>query len=445
MPAQTNSLVAPSINSRLHAEKIQQMVEKYSVGQTAHWQIPELSAGPHHDNHITVLLSGTTGSLGSEILVQLLGHSSVDKVYALNRRSARGLSLARRHQHIFVSKGLDTSLLGSTKLVFLEGDATQEHFGLGEKQYQQLRDSVNIIIHNAWPINLNRPLESFEPNLCGTRKLIDMARSSANSATLKFLFVSSMTAAQSWDRADGFVPEEVLMDPGVAIGSGYGESKFAAEQIVANSGLQATSLRIVQICGRSTNGSWSPNDWFPVLVRSSLALGMLPEATGVVCWVPLDVVASSVLDVALSKDDLPELLNFAHPRPVQWETLIQSIADAIHKLGGPRLPIVPFRQWFSAVESSAKRIHEDAWKSNPATKLLDGFRVLALAEEATLVSGRRDLEHLGFKSYNTTKSRRISRSLNDLKPLSAADAEKWVQHWHDMGLLGRMAPFLSKM
>lgn len=46
------------------------------------------------------------------------------------------------------------------------------------------------------------------------------------------------------------------------------------------SGLHVTSLRIGQIAG-GLGGSWATTDWFPIIVKSSIALGVLPETAGV--------------------------------------------------------------------------------------------------------------------------------------------------------------------
>lgn len=88
-----------------------------------------------------------------------------------------------------------------------------------------------MIIHNAWRLDFNLSLSSFEPNIQGTRNLIDFARSAPQSAAIRFLFTSSVASAQGWNQAEGPFPEEVITDPSVAVGSGYGESKYVAERV----------------------------------------------------------------------------------------------------------------------------------------------------------------------------------------------------------------------
>lgn len=90
---------------------------------------------------------------------------------------------------------------------------------------------MTIIIHNAWKVDFNLPLLSFEPNVQGTRNLIDLARSSRNSSSLKFVFTSSVASAWSWDKTRGAYPEEIISDARYAVGNGYGESKYISERV----------------------------------------------------------------------------------------------------------------------------------------------------------------------------------------------------------------------
>ena len=98
-----------------------------------------------------------------------------------------------------------------------------------------------MIIHNAWRLDFNLSLASFEPNIRSTRNLIDLALASPHASTLRFMFTSSIASAQGWDHSKGAFPEEVQIDPGVAVGGGYGEGKYVAER-VSNICLSSTSL-----------------------------------------------------------------------------------------------------------------------------------------------------------------------------------------------------------
>lgn len=89
-----------------------------------------------------------------------------------------------------------------------------------------------MIIHNAWRLDFNLSLASFESHVKGSRVLIDLARSSRHSSSIRFLFTSSIGSAQSWNaQLQGPYPEKVVMDAKYAVGAGYGESKYITERV----------------------------------------------------------------------------------------------------------------------------------------------------------------------------------------------------------------------
>jgi nucleoside-diphosphate-sugar epimerase len=91
--------------------------------------------------------------------------------------------------------------------------------------------NVTVIIHNAWRLNFNLSLPSFESNIRGTRHLIDLGRASPYGAHVRFVFTSSISQAFAWDTEKGAYPEEVLTDARYALGMGYGESKYVCERV----------------------------------------------------------------------------------------------------------------------------------------------------------------------------------------------------------------------
>jgi thioester reductase-like protein len=82
-----------------------------------------------------VLITGTTGHIASEILLQLLYDPSVTRIYTYNRPHKDSGILAR-HRNRFLDKGLDTKHLNDPKLLFLEGHMYEENLGLEEVVYE---------------------------------------------------------------------------------------------------------------------------------------------------------------------------------------------------------------------------------------------------------------------------------------------------------------------
>ncbi|KAF8075758.1 putative aminoadipate reductase [Lyophyllum atratum] len=330
---------------------IEDLIAKYTAGFESY---PETAWSPRTSPPV-VLLTGSTGNLGSQMLAALLQDDRIEKVYAFNRASKGGLTIQERHLERFHDKGLNPDLLDSEKLEFISGDTTQPDLGLDRGGYSQLCRSVNVVIHNAWKLDFNLSLSSFELNIRGTRHLIDLVKSGPHASTARFVFTSSVASAQSWDKSRGPFPEEVITDASVAVGGGYGEGKYVAERILVKSGLQVTSLRIGQVSGGRPKGAWATSDWLPILVKSSVTLKKLPTMEGVVSWLPMDVAAAAVVDIAVDDGILPPAMNLVHPRPVEWRELVTSLRSAIKHVLGRNMELVPFADWFLAVETHAKK------------------------------------------------------------------------------------------
>lgn len=115
-------------------EAVQSMIEKYSAGMPI--ITPEALAAKKPEFAV-VLLTGSTGGLGSQLLSACLCDNHVQRIYVLNRPSVKATS-EERHRSTFLDRGLDVGLLASPKLVYLEGDAGKDQLGL----YKELYDEV---------------------------------------------------------------------------------------------------------------------------------------------------------------------------------------------------------------------------------------------------------------------------------------------------------------
>ncbi|KAG2133342.1 putative aminoadipate reductase [Suillus clintonianus] len=418
--------------------EIESMIEKYSIGFSAD-STRDASAtlvnGRSRGNHV-VILTGSTGGLGSYLLASLLQREDVSVVYAFNRLSRDDASIEQRQKSSFEDRGLDTSLLQSEKLMYIETDTSGDDLGLEKGLYQKIRTSVTIIIHNAWRLDFNLALSSFEPNVRGTRNLIDLALSSPYHPKPRFLFTSSISTAQSWDKAKGPFPEEVQYDAGIAEGLGYGASKYVCERVLVNSKLPASSFRIGQIAGGPPRGAWSKTDWLPIIVKSSVNLGVFPEAQGLLSWIPTYAVSNAILDVAFAEEEPPIAINLVHPRPVAWKTLMRPVADAIfeRKITSVSLPFIPFSEWSEKVELSAKNPSEQNIQRIPAIKLLNYIRFISRSDIAIRASGEMRSDVGGFTSFATGVAQRVSLTVKELEPLSSVTATTWVDYWEAVGM-----------
>lgn len=120
--------------------EIESMIEKYSMGFSG-GSVGDASApltnGRSRNNHV-VILTGSTGGLGSYLLASLLQREDVSLVYAFNRSSRGDASIQERQKNGFVDRGLDVTLLQSEKLLYIETDTSSDELGLEKELYQKV-------------------------------------------------------------------------------------------------------------------------------------------------------------------------------------------------------------------------------------------------------------------------------------------------------------------
>ena len=103
-------------------DDIRAMIAKYTA------DLPTAKAkGKAHSTAPVVLLTGSTGNIGSHILACLLSEQRIERVYTLNRPSVDPLG---RLRSAFSERGLPVELLDDSRLVSLAGDITRDNFGL---------------------------------------------------------------------------------------------------------------------------------------------------------------------------------------------------------------------------------------------------------------------------------------------------------------------------
>lgn len=101
--------------------------------------------GPASNQAYTVMLTGSTGSLGPYLLDNLVQNQCVEKIFCLNRSES---GRDKQHQDS-ASRGLPTEW-GQDRVVFLQADLSKPDFGLEGKAYQELLGRVTHIIRRIY-------------------------------------------------------------------------------------------------------------------------------------------------------------------------------------------------------------------------------------------------------------------------------------------------------
>ena len=453
----------------IREEAIEKLIKEYSnfdVAPTA----ADMTSIPSHHRHNeetlgNIILTGTTGSLGSYILISLLQDPSVHHIYCLNR------SKVAREQFLDFVKGLRLEANTTPWLDTLDQRVSfyctpslgLPCLGLEDKaDYATLMEAdVTHIIHNAWPVNFNLSLASFASHIAGIRALVEFccqnsSTASASSKTVQIpslIFVSSLSSVTSLS-SHTQVPEAIAFDTSAPAHTGYGESKYVAERVLNEASrripiLSTTVLRVGQIAGPVRHdGTWPAREWLPSLVISSKAVGALPIDLGKmndVDWVPVDLLADCISEIVSSsqvqgsmegqledKEHARKVYHILNPNVVSWQDLLPTVQQ---QTGVFRT--VPLRDWIELVREQPG-LDEDTTAStearlpNPAKKILQFYEALDLASKGdTHATDQAVVGHEeGRKSrYELRNMASVSDSFRRLEPVSNAWMAKWVGGW----------------
>ena len=128
-------------NTRLSMMKA--IPEKYPNGlpSRASYQTNGVS---HNQDRQSVVITGSTGALGSYLLEALVNSKSVSMIYCFNRSS----DSKQRQSKVNSSRGLATKW-DSQWVKIWTSDYSKADLGLGNELYSEVVANANVILHSA--------------------------------------------------------------------------------------------------------------------------------------------------------------------------------------------------------------------------------------------------------------------------------------------------------
>ncbi|KAL8403244.1 hypothetical protein RB594_008490 [Gaeumannomyces avenae] len=312
----------------------------------------------------TVLLSGATGSIGAHTLHRMASSRNVRRVYCL----VRGRNPIARALESLSRRGLALDGPAMAKVSAHTADLGTADFndllGVGDAALSaELLRTVTLIVHIAWLVNFNIKLASFEPHIRYLSNLLrfstEVARERQDGQPARLFFCSSISAAAN---------------------SNVTPSKLVGEHLVLNAarqGARSYVLRIGQVVGDAENGVWNEAEFVPAMIRSALTLGVLPSLDQTCSWLPVDTLATAILQLSQTLADAPlpcevngrsppVFYNMVNPHEFPWSELLAEL-----KAAGLDFEVVPRRIWLERLRESAVRGGEE--ERNPAVKLIEYY------------------------------------------------------------------------
>ncbi|KAI1373464.1 hypothetical protein F4677DRAFT_462219 [Hypoxylon crocopeplum] len=383
-----------------------------------------------------VLLTGSTGSIGCHLVAHLAQLDEVEQLICLNRPTTEvdeivSMDTFARQKRAFAQHAVYMPEAAWSKITAITAETRKTNAGLDRHTYQQLSRSVTHIVHNAWPMDFNRPLSSFEAHFQSLKSLLNLALDicSATTRCTRFVFHSSIAVTANYVKVTGKagpIPEAPIADPAIPSEMGYAQAKWICEKIIEQVAqkyadeLNCSIIRIGQIVGSTSHGVWNASEHVPALLKTAHSLRQLPSIEGTVSWLPVNVAAAVISDIVLHAGAGQLVYHIENPHRQSWKDILDIFRDAL-SLGGEVDKVIPFDNWLQ-LACEARNV-ESPSTCYPAVELLDFLQT--------------DFQHLGVGKIvlDMQESRKISQTLERTLPAGEGLIRLCVEYWRSIGFL----------
>lgn len=236
-----------------------------------------------------VLLTGSTGYLGCHILDALLKYTKCN-VYCLIRAKDNNdpqIRLLNTLRFYFGNK-YDRQIFN--RIIVIEGDIKEEHLGLNDLYYEELGNTVDLVINSAAIVKHYGNLDTFSAtNIQGAKNIIRFC----SNYNCKLYHLSTLSVSGNIFETDSYkvadlssniVFNEQSLYIGQDLSNVYIYTKFIAERLILenilNGTLDAKIIRLGNITNRYSDGIFQINvseNAFLNRINSFLHIGCIPD------------------------------------------------------------------------------------------------------------------------------------------------------------------------
>lgn len=356
----------------------------------------------------TVLLTGANGYLGRFLCLEWLRRlRDSDGTLICIVRGADAAAARTRLDEIFTDSDPELAReyreLSAGRLRVLAGDIDASNLGLSERDWHELTESVDLIVHSAALVNHVLPYaELFGPNVLGTAEVVRLA---LTTRLKPVTYLSTVAVGAGIDPAkfteDGDIREISAVrtvDAGYA--NGYGNSKWAGEVLLREAhdlcGLPVAVFRSDMILAHSRYaGQLNLPDIFTRLLVSLLATGIAPKSfyandshgdrrRAHYAGLPADFTAEAITELSPRTGcETFDVLN-PHDDGISLDEFVDWLIEAGH----PIERIDDYRLWHNRFETALRALPEKQ-RQHSVLPLLHAYRHPAPPTHGTALTARR--------------------------------------------------------
>ena len=244
-----------------------------------------------------VLLTGGTGFIGPFFMKSLLEQTEA-QIYVLVRAADEEQGRQRLRAAMESMGPCSPALLRGfeRRVTPLCGDLGQPNLGLSDDIWNRLAQEVDTIFHNGATVNYLFNYDRMrEPNVIGTNEVLRLAFAGRSK---EFNYVST-TFVFGWAVKNVLWETDHNQDMEL-LDFGYSQTKWVAEQVVADARSKGLSTRIFRpaLVSPSVSGGGNNFDIAVRLVAFMINHGIGVDALNQVSFVPADIVANNIVAIS---------------------------------------------------------------------------------------------------------------------------------------------------
>jgi thioester reductase-like protein len=325
-------------------------------------------------------------------------------------------------------------------------DTNDVKFGQTAEVYKRLEQEVSVIVHVAWSVGFNKPVQAYADqmfNVAQFARLAAVPASRSPTQPKRVVFTSSVSVALAYPAASGGnynVPEEELDIQAASGVAGYSRSKFAAETILMEAyrqlGVPTKIVRVGQIAGDREQGVWTNVTelcalltYAPTTVRALPSSVFFSGVSKLVDWVPVDDVAKALLEFALDTPRTASVHNLVNPKSINWSEFINILRRA---LPTTTFAIQPYDEWVGTLSKDLEsgESEEVIRKRNPFFELIP-FLQQSVSQDSS--KGKDDDDKALV--FLTDAAQRDSSVIRSLPALDDVLVRRYLRGWQRAGLI----------
>ncbi len=297
----------------------------------------------------SILVTGATGFLGSNLLIAILQKEelALTSIYCLVRGNDKEVAKKRVLEKIQKLDAYQSHFAQRIQIIL--GDVSKEKLGMSIKDWENYTHQITEIYHCAAEVNMMKTFdELYQVNVLST---IELAKFICTKNMKNLHYASTLSVFVGSDQNEGTFYEYTNIDQSNYLYGGYAQTKWLSEYIISQLNFPKSIYRFGLLTGNSITGVGLHQDYLGMFIRALAKVKCVPkEALNLAVDItPINLASEAFLEISIKSSF--ETYHIAN----QQRTYLQEIVVAM-QLDGYEIEVKSTQAFLETVTQS---IHKE--------------------------------------------------------------------------------------